>query len=160
MCYASLVPVAQPSRGAKEIVGFDAEERVRTGAGLVPRPKPVPSVVRKWTAAVRLPDCLCLHIQRNAFSPTLGMMVKVATALRFPAELDLGPLLPVGPFASPAAAGRGGERHKPEVEAEGVAGRRPSKPQACWYELCAVVLHHGSAHGGHYTSYARMPGGG
>jgi ubiquitin C-terminal hydrolase len=67
----------------------------------------------------------------------------------YPAQLDLRPFTSLGEVRSrPASA---------SASADG-SDDDPSRR----YELCGVVMHHGSAYGGHYTSYVRLsrPGGG
>ena len=109
-----------------------------------PPPEPRAKVeVRKWISLARAPDCLCLALKRLQYDTRSGQQYKDTRPVEYPARLDLRPFTSLGEVRNrPASASANGSND----DAKG----RP-------YELCGVVMHHGSAYGGHYTSYVRLP---
>ena len=98
--------------------------------------------VRKWMSLARPPDCLCLVLKRLQYDSRSGQQYKDTRPVEYPARLDLRPFTSLGEVRNrPASASADGS----DDEAQGR------------YELCGVVMHHGSAFGGHYTAYVRLP---
>lgn len=86
-----------------------------------------------------LPPVLTLHLKRFIFDYGLGRRVKLFDPVAFPAVLDMGPFLHV----------EGGPDCKPE-------GQGPAGPDPLLYDLYAVLVHYGSAMGGHYFAYIKV----
>ncbi|ELT95284.1 hypothetical protein CAPTEDRAFT_97991, partial [Capitella teleta] len=79
---------------------------------------------KKYSKVMRLPEILCIHLKR--FRHEFMFSTKINSYVSFPLEnLDMGPYL-----------------HK------------DCENQVTTYDLVAVICHHGTAGGGHYTSYA------
>jgi len=78
----------------------------------------------KYSKVTQLPETLCIHLKR--FRHDFAFSSKISTRVTFPLTgLDLGPWL-----------------HKDCVSSQVL------------YDLVGVICHHGTAGGGHYTSYA------
>ena len=81
----------------------------------------------KYSRVTVLPDTLCVHLKR--FRHDFAFSSKISSRVTFPlVDLDMTPWL-----------------HKESTSAVSL------------YDLTGVICHHGSAGGGHYTSYALNP---
>ena len=81
----------------------------------------------KYSRVTVLPDTLCVHLKR--FRHDFAFSSKISSRVDFPlVDLDMTPWL-----------------HKESASAVSL------------YDLTGVICHHGSAGGGHYTSYALNP---
>lgn len=82
------------------------------------------------TSVSRAPIVLCLHLHRQAQSQASNRfrMVKLRQKVLTPLSIDLGPHLQYYPLAA----------------------------CECMYDLCAVIVHIGSADSGHYIAYRRL----
>lgn len=93
----------------------------------------VRQTTKKRLLLSRLPACLCLHVNRKIADMFTGNLKKIDTFVRFPLLLDL----------SAYRCGSSGEH-------------RPGSGNPNLYRLKAVVVHFGSADGGHYVTYAAV----
>ena len=92
-------------------------------------------------------DALMLHLNRFDFDYDRMEQVKVNDALEFPTVLDVWPYTVWGRDGGVVAEGGGEE------------GETPPPPRAAFlYHLAGVVVHVGSAAGGHYYSFVRERG--
>ena len=108
--------------------------------------------INKRTRVSRLPAVLFLHCKRFDFSFETFMMEKLNSRFEFPDELDMAPYMreDLQPGKGGAAAG--------DEEGEGGAadGAGDSQgPEHFKYRLQGIVIHSGTAQGGHYWSYIR-----
>nr|XP_029712263.1 ubiquitin carboxyl-terminal hydrolase 20 isoform X1 [Aedes albopictus]XP_029712264.1 ubiquitin carboxyl-terminal hydrolase 20 isoform X1 [Aedes albopictus]XP_029712265.1 ubiquitin carboxyl-terminal hydrolase 20 isoform X1 [Aedes albopictus]XP_029712266.1 ubiquitin carboxyl-terminal hydrolase 20 isoform X1 [Aedes albopictus]XP_029712267.1 ubiquitin carboxyl-terminal hydrolase 20 isoform X1 [Aedes albopictus] len=79
----------------------------------------------KFSRVLALPEMLCVHLKR--FRHDLSYSSKISSPVNFPLNgLDMRPYL-----------------HK------------DCKSEVTSYDLCAVICHHGTVGGGHYTSFAK-----
>ncbi|XP_055639705.1 ubiquitin carboxyl-terminal hydrolase 20 [Toxorhynchites rutilus septentrionalis] len=79
----------------------------------------------KYSRVLELPEMLCVHLKR--FRHDLSYSSKISSPVNFPLHgLDMRPYL-----------------HK------------DCKSEVTSYDLCAVICHHGTVGGGHYTSFAK-----
>ncbi|XP_058062802.1 ubiquitin carboxyl-terminal hydrolase 20 [Anopheles bellator] len=79
----------------------------------------------KYSRVLALPEMLCVHLKR--FRHDLSYSSKISSAVHFPLYgLDMRPYL-----------------HK------------DCRSEVTSYDLCAVICHHGTVGGGHYTSFAK-----
>ncbi|XP_058447115.1 ubiquitin carboxyl-terminal hydrolase 20 [Malaya genurostris] len=79
----------------------------------------------KYSRVLALPEMLCVHLKR--FRHDLSYSSKISSPVHFPLHgLDMRPYL-----------------HK------------DCKSDVTSYDLCAVICHHGTVGGGHYTSFAK-----
>lgn len=79
----------------------------------------------KFSRVLALPEMLCVHLKR--FRHDLSYSSKISSPVNFPMNgLDMRPYL-----------------HK------------DCKSEVTSYDLCAVICHHGTVGGGHYTSFAK-----
>uniref|UniRef100_A0AAG5CRS1 ubiquitinyl hydrolase 1 n=1 Tax=Anopheles atroparvus TaxID=41427 RepID=A0AAG5CRS1_ANOAO len=79
----------------------------------------------KYSRVLALPEMLCVHLKR--FRHDLSYSSKISSPVHFPLYgLDMRPYL-----------------HK------------DCKSEVTSYDLCAVICHHGTVGGGHYTSFAK-----
>ncbi|XP_058822207.1 ubiquitin carboxyl-terminal hydrolase 20 [Topomyia yanbarensis] len=79
----------------------------------------------KYSRVLALPEMLCVHLKR--FRHDLSYSSKISSPVHFPLHgLDMRPYL-----------------HK------------DCKSEVTSYDLCAVICHHGTVGGGHYTSFAK-----
>lgn len=119
-------------------------------------------VVKQLTFG-RLPQCLCLHIQRTAFER--GVPSKRNDHVSFPESLDMGRYA----YASQAVKSQELERKSREwakhmtesSEKEGEVKLPPlplsqDKPKIS-YNLRSVVVHLGAINSGHYLTYRKGP---
>jgi Ubiquitin carboxyl-terminal hydrolase len=112
------------------------------------------SDARRRHRIVRLPQVLCIHLQRRRMN-MYGAWMKDARRIAFPAVLDASTFAPeaasrtgcVRPSTTLTAADFG--LASPDAEERGASPRR--------YDLMAVVIHEGNAMGGHFTCYRRVP---
>mmetsp|Transcript_15642 Transcript_15642/g.47669 ORF Transcript_15642/g.47669 Transcript_15642/m.47669 type:complete len:465 (-) Transcript_15642:137-1531(-) len=83
----------------------------------------------KQLLLVRSPNALCLHINRRKYNAASGRFYKDDRPLRLKPRLALGQV---------------------NFDA-GIALPRPTAT----YQLMSVIVHHGSAHGGHFTTFRK-----
>lgn len=88
----------------------------------------------------RLPEVLCLHLSRRNFCSRSGRMTKNRFKVSFPARLDMAHFVE-GDAASESASSL-------------ILGN--NRPTSFDYDLRAVIVHHGDADSGHYTTYALL----
>jgi hypothetical protein len=118
------------------------------GAGTESEQPPEPRQrveVKKWISLCRLPDCLCLALKRLQYDRRTGQQYKDTRPVQYPLRLDLRPFVSLGEVAT-----------QNRLRQADLAGGGDGDGGV--YELCGVVMHHGGAHGGHYTSYVRLAG--
>jgi len=130
-------------------------------------PEPAQSTMRKRHFVSRAPAALCLHFHRRHFARRTGRIVKLRQLIRFDCAAHFERLCAFGgtqhlgeygsgigggrTAAAGGAGGDGGPGKLAELLAGGAGGASPR------YELCAVIVHHGSMpDGGHYTTYRRL----
>ncbi|KAA0163486.1 hypothetical protein FNF31_02880 [Cafeteria roenbergensis] len=99
-----------------------------------------------------LPLVLTLQLVRFDFDLATMQRRKLSDELPFPAELDMATLLqpPADAVARAAEAGSG-EAFEAAAEAAAAAGAG----EGTVYDLFAVMLHTGGAHGGHYSAFLK-----
>ena len=122
---------------------------VETGDGK--RRKPLKrGEAKKCLLFTRLPNVLCLHVQRRYYDPSTDRMAKTSQHMDFPEVLDLSPYCAYGGGRKgmPSWAGRGSRSMASHDETK----RIPSK----LYKLMSVIEHRGNAYGGHYLTYRRV----
>ncbi|XP_030753353.1 ubiquitin carboxyl-terminal hydrolase 20 isoform X2 [Sitophilus oryzae] len=91
----------------------------------------------KYSKVLQLPEVLCVHLKR--FRHELMYSSKIAAAVSFPLrDLDMWPYLQ-------------DDQPRPKVP-NPACDRDTTKPST--YDLFSVICHHGTAGGGHYTSFA------
>jgi len=81
----------------------------------------------------RPPRALCLHLRRLVTSMELQQLIKLNTIVHFPATLNLTPWC--------AFIGE---------------GEATTSSESLNYNLASVIVHHGSAYGGHFTTYRKL----
>ena len=111
----------------------------------------------------RLPQCLCLHVQRTSFE--YGTPTKRADQVTFEEELDMGAFLYSSQLVKGKAMleehfrGAGSARSatlpSPRKPAQTAAASSARLRQAIPYRLCAVIVHLGAINSGHYVTYRR-----
>lgn len=106
--------------------------------------------VKKWMSLCRLPDCLCLFLKRLQYDKHSGQFFKDSRPVDYPFQLDLSP------FLSLAEVSLARQKASRQADSTSVCIDREHDVGGV-YELCGVVMHHGGANGGHYTSYMRLP---
>lgn len=127
-------------------------------------------IILKQLTFGRLPQCLCLHVQRTAYDPALGRATKRTDHVAFPDELDMERYA----FASQALRAQELERRSREwlreKEREAPAAgevKLPSLPTTTTgrakseaptpYLIRAVIVHLGAVNSGHYVTYRKGP---
>lgn len=154
---SSVAAAAQSwSRAGPEYPCYGQAAASRSGcgnAGLEPENPPEPRkhvTVNKWMSLCRLPDCLCVFLKRLQYDRSTGSFFKDIRPVEYPLQLDLRPFVSLSEV--PLA------RQKASLQAQSSgACENTEDDTAGLYELCGVVMHHGGANGGHYTSYVRLP---
>jgi hypothetical protein len=109
------------------------------GGGAMPRPR-LPYNALRWTALLRAPPALVLHVNR------LQPGYKNAAHVDFDLTLDLRPFTLGGLVSGGAGAGR-----------RTAAARTAAPPSCTTYRLTAVVVHLGGPFSGHYVTHRRVP---
>lgn len=89
----------------------------------------------------RLPEVLCLHLSRRFYCSETGRMLKNRFKVKFPKLLDMKQFLD--------------EDATTETASSLLFGGQGPLSQAD-YHLRAVIVHHGDANSGHYTTYALL----
>jgi hypothetical protein len=95
----------------------------------------------------RFPRLLTLHLKRFVFDYATMRRRKLNDVLRFGETLDVGEFLGAGSGDGDGDGGGGGDGAAGEGGGGDRAGTR--------YELFAILIHSGSAGGGHYYSYIK-----
>lgn len=90
----------------------------------------------------RLPEVLCLHLSRRLYNPTTGCMLKNRFKITFPTRLDMKQYMESSVSSSESASSL-------------ILGSNHSQSNT-EYNLRAVIVHHGDANTGHYTTYALL----
>lgn len=105
----------------------------------------------------RMPPVLCLHLGRRHFSMSMGRIVKLTHHVAFPEVCDFSN------FAfHKNELQRGLLANFPVLQSSRSKSELPTSPEyfshgaSSTYELCAVIVHHGSAEGGHFTAFRRL----
>jgi ubiquitin C-terminal hydrolase len=158
-------------RSVRSIGGAGVQDAIRTSR-----------IATKQLSVLRPPEALCLHIRRLVSNGV--QMVKHSHHVDFDLQLDLFPYCADNTQRSVARGSRS-EAEKPAAESAvfpllNLAGMNISgsggslSPKLGWsdasdteqasrrpsgsllYDLVSVVVHHGSAQGGHYTAYRRV----
>lgn len=109
----------------------------------------VTSTMQRTLSISRLPQVLCLHLQRRAFLPS-GVFRKIHTHVPFSSVLR---------FAQSSAHGQVTFTPMPTFPSSSASSSSSStRPEAvvATYSLKAVIVHHGGERGGHYTAYCRV----
>eukprot|EP00095_Tigriopus_kingsejongensis_P012456 maker-scaffold6759_size3621-snap-gene-0.1 protein:Tk12456 transcript:maker-scaffold6759_size3621-snap-gene-0.1-mRNA-1 annotation:"ubiquitin carboxyl-terminal hydrolase 30-like" len=112
-----------------------------------PAPGAQPSDLAKQMAFGKLPPCLCLHIQRTAYSsqgPT-----KRADHVTFPEVLDMSRYVYLSQMKKDLAL------RQSATSVEVLSYLNPKVSDL--YQLCSVLVHLGPVHSGHYVTYRRGP---
>lgn len=103
------------------------------------------TVAMKHLIIRRLPRVLCFHVSRRVYNEHTGHLVKIKTHVAFPMHLDMKEYL-----------------SKYSTSKTNASSPRSTKTEEPFgqYELCAVVVHHGSSEGGMnvfiYMSYNHL----
>lgn len=100
------------------------------------------TVAMKHLIIRRLPRILCFHVSRRVYNEHTGHLVKIKTHVAFPVRLDMKEYL--------------SNYSKAKSDASSPRSTSTTDESFGQYELCAVVVHHGSSDGGHYTTYAAI----
>ena len=95
----------------------------------------------------RLPQCLCLHVQRTGFDS--GLAMKRNDHVHFCEALDMGRYV----YACQVMK----ERAMATLTISGGGGEMSSPVEAIPYRLSSVIVHLGVASSGHYVTYRRGP---
>nr|XP_060642102.1 ubiquitin carboxyl-terminal hydrolase 30 isoform X1 [Anolis sagrei ordinatus] len=101
----------------------------------------------------KLPQCLCLHLQRLSWSGRCGQALKRRERVLFGETLALCPFRhsPSRTDADPPSDGK-------TALANGACPALPDRSsRSCAYRLMAVVVHHGDMHSGHFVTFRRSP---
>ncbi|XP_062502356.1 ubiquitin carboxyl-terminal hydrolase 34-like isoform X2 [Corticium candelabrum] len=96
-----------------------------------------------------LPRILCINTMRYTFNMVTMMKEKINTRFVFPMRLDMSN------YTEETLMGRSNLRSQSEEQHGESEGRDGSQSQCCEYELVGVVVHTGTADGGHYYSFIR-----
>lgn len=99
---------------------------------------------RKKLQVAGAPPVLCIHIGRKIYSYRKNRMVKLSQRVIFPLELDMQEYCTAG-----ANKFRMGDK---EICISSAESTRPAQDPVI-YHLKAVIVHHGTARSGHYTTY-------
>lgn len=135
----------------------------------------------KRQAIAKLPECLCIQIQRNSWSDQSGEMIKRSTHVKFPVSIKIDNITPNNFSASSNSnASRGFSLKQVGIGAllggqsnynktpksptttsnlvnrgasplSSPLGSTPSMIQS--YELRSAIVHYGSAHSGHFVAF-------
>jgi len=133
---------------------FISQERVEGS-------QPDKSLIKQLTFG-KLPDCLCLHIQRTAFS---GQPYKRHEYVEFPAILSMEKYIYSKQLLKQKSMSLGGNSIGASFD-NGLRGRLPrdcasdlneSFQDGVLFNLRAVIVHSGGIHSGHYITYRRGP---
>jgi len=119
----------------------------------------------------KLPDVLCIHIQRMTWLNN-GMPMKEYRHIAFPEHLDMSEFV-YSPKSSGSSADRkqlksgNGMLHLPlttsysQLDLNKNASACPSSSRSCstanQYRLQTVIVHLGDVHSGHFVAYRRVP---
>lgn len=124
------------SKNESDVVRFKVD-RVAVNVAVIDVLDMLAGSVRQTTSKrlllSRLPQCLCLHINRKIVDMFTGNLTKIDTFVRFPLMMDLSAY---------------------RCTTSGKYRPGPTNPNL--YLLKAVVVHLGSADGGHYVTYAAV----
>ncbi|KAI8321295.1 cysteine proteinase [Martensiomyces pterosporus] len=120
----------------------------------VPLVSPPPGVSTKQTMVARTPRILVLHLSRSIFLPT-GDTMKNPARVRLQLLLDMSPFTTTGHISTNASKPISG----PDTSSGLFAANALADAQRnnCLYRLCAVVVHAGTHHSGHFYAYRRIP---
>lgn len=113
--------------------------------------KRVRSKTTKVTTLSRLPPVLCIHVCRRVISPVTGVMTKVGQHVKFSTTLDVSNILEQGGDVRMTQS-----QLLRKLQAKPTNKRRTNhsiSSQDGSYSLQAVIVHHGTADSGHYTTY-------
>jgi ubiquitin C-terminal hydrolase len=109
---------------------------------------------KKWTRLSRLPKLLCFHLNRRCFDELNPRMRKVNTHIHFPIELDMSRYM---------TSNRDNGSQSLSSSLLGLPSKIASASANLGvqflFTLRAVIVHHGSADSGHYSTYGRVEGG-
>eukprot|EP00947_MAST-08B_sp_MAST-8B-sp1_P005796 g5796.t1 len=94
----------------------------------------------------KLPPLLMFHLKRFVFDFNLMRRVKVSDPFAFPIDLDMTPF--VVPPEDGTEQGSGEQHGQPPPQQQ-------QQQQQQQYELFGVLVHHGTAMGGHYFAYIK-----
>jgi ubiquitin C-terminal hydrolase len=104
----------------------------------------------KCLLITRLPNVICLHIQRRYYNASQDRMAKAIQHVAFDETLDMAPYcVYAGERFGNASKDSHSERFSPEKPGS-------VKHQSVPYRLMSVVEHRGNAHMGHYVAYRRL----
>lgn len=104
--------------------------------------------VTKQVTFGRLPQCLCLHIQRTSYEH--GFPEKRSDHVAFPMLLDMSPHLFSTHVSADARMRR--EKNYNALDTSSTVARFQNL-----YRLCSVIVHLGVINSGHYVTYRRGP---
>ncbi|XP_066927492.1 ubiquitin carboxyl-terminal hydrolase 30-like [Clytia hemisphaerica] len=112
---------------------------------------------QKQTSLSKLPQCLCLQLQRTYYTND-GSTRKNAAFVRFPEFLD------VSPFRYSSKDSKSKINIPDKTTRPLLCGgssnfsTKKSSAWSNWYRLISVVLHYGDAYDGHFAVFRRTPG--
>ena len=104
----------------------------------------------KETVFEALPPLLMLTLKRFQYDVATQSRGKLNHRVAFPALLDMAPYR--RPIHPPDRAEHGSDEASARTEAAGDVADADPRPAHQWYECVGVLLHDGSAEGGHYTA--------
>ena len=97
-----------------------------------------------------LPRILCINTMRYTFNMVTMMKEKINTHFVFPMRLDMSSYTEETLMGSSDLGSQSDDQEHGEREITPV-----TQSQCCEYELVGVVVHTGTADGGHYYSFVR-----
>lgn len=122
----------------------------------------------KRQAMTKLPECLCIHIQRNFWSESDYQMVKKSNFIQFPLTIKVDEYsLPSNPAFTFKQVGIGSlisnnrrSRIPSQSSSSGITNSLPTLAGSGFqpshtYELSSAVVHFGTAHSGHFVVYRK-----
>lgn len=119
----------------------------------------------KRQAIAKLPECLCIHIQRNCWSEYEFQMVKKSHFIQFPLTIKVDEYSvssnPIFSFKQVGIGSLIGKRSRlPSTSSNNISNSLPHLSGSIYqpshtYELSSAIVHFGSAVSGHFVAYRR-----
>lgn len=121
----------------------------------------------KRQAMAKLPECLCIHIQRNFWSGSNYQMVKKSHFIQFPLAIKVdeysvssNPAFSFKQVGIGSLIGSRRSRIPSQTSSSGMSNSLPTLTGSVFqpshtYELSSAIVHYGTAHSGHFIAYRK-----
>lgn len=110
----------------------------------------------KRQAIAKLPQCLCIHIQRNCWSDHDYTMIKKSNFVQFSTNIQLNQVSNMFSFKQVGIGSLIGKKSMLESGNQSKSTNSVKQPtEDHIYELSSAIVHYGSAHSGHFVVYRK-----